>query len=108
MDPFIVTVLLVIALVGGFCITTIGPGGIFVTIALFALLPLDPGTVAGTASATFIITGIAGSLGYFRSGQLLEKHAVKAAVILSLTSVAGAFARAQLKAILKDSVCVVI
>lgn len=108
MDPFIVTVLLVIALVGGFCITTIGPGGIFVTIALFALLPLDPGTVAGTASATFIITGIAGSLGYFRSGQLLEKHAVKAAVILSLASVAGAFAGSQLNAFLSASLFAVL
>lgn len=103
MDPLIVIILLLIALIGGFCITTIGPGGIFVTIALFALLPMEPGTVAGTASATFIATGIAGSMGYLRSGQLLEKNALKAAVILSLTSVAGAFAGSQLNALLDAS-----
>lgn len=73
------------------------------TIALFALLPLDPSTVAGTASATFIVTGIAGSLGYLRSGQLLEKHAIKAAVILSLTSIVGAFAGSQLNTLLNAS-----
>ena len=63
MSMEIMILLLVIALVGGVCITTIGPGGIFVTIALFALLPISPSTVAGTASATFIATGIVGSLG---------------------------------------------
>lgn len=103
MDPILIIILLVIALIGGFCITTIGPGGIFVTIALFALLPLDPATVAGTASATFIVTGIAGSLGYLRSGQLLEKNAMKSAVILSLTSVIGAFAGSQLNTLLNAS-----
>ena len=82
--------LFIISLIGGLCITTIGPGGIFVTIALFVLLPLDPGTVAGTASATFIATGIAGSLGYLKSGQLRDKAALKAAMVLSLASVAGA------------------
>ncbi|HBX66670.1 MAG TPA: permease, partial [Balneolaceae bacterium] len=49
MSVEIMILLLIIALVGGICITTIGPGGIFVTIALFAMLPLDPSTVAGTA-----------------------------------------------------------
>lgn len=103
MDPIIVIILLIIALIGGFCITTIGPGGIFVTIALFTLLPLDPSTVAGTASATFIVTGIAGSLGYLRSGQLKENHAMRAAVILSLTSIIGAFAGSQLNTLLNAS-----
>src|SRR5690625_3858052 len=108
MDPFIVTVLLVIALVGGFCITTIGPGGIFDTIALFALLPLDPGPVAGPASATLIITGIAGSVEYFRSGRLLERHAVEAAVMLSWSSVVGVFAASQLDECLGASLLVVV
>jgi uncharacterized protein len=100
MDPFIAVLLLLIALVGGFCITTIGPGGIFVTIALFAMLPLDPSTVAGTASATFIATGIVGSLGYLRSGQLKGKIAGKAAIVLSLASVIGAFSGAQINTLL--------
>ncbi|NBB99365.1 MAG: TSUP family transporter [Bacteroidetes bacterium] len=88
--------LIAIALVGGVCITTIGPGGIFVTIALFALLPLDPSTVAGTASATFIATGVVGSLGYLRSGQLSGTVAGQAALVLSLSSVVGAFSGAQI------------
>ena len=92
--------LIAIALVGGMCITTIGPGGIFVTIALFALLPLDPSTVAGTASATFIGTGVVGSLGYLRSGQLSGTVAGQAALVLSVSSVAGAFSGAQINTLL--------
>lgn len=92
--------LVAIALVGGVCITTIGPGGIFVTIALFVLLDLNPSTVAGTASATFIATGIVGSLAYLRSGQLSGPGARRAALLLSLASVVGAFAGAQLNTVL--------
>jgi len=103
MSMEIMILLLIIALVGGVCITTIGPGGIFVTIALFALLPLSPSTVAGTASATFIATGIVGSLGYLHSGELKGKIAGKAAGVLSLTSVIGAFAGAQINTLLDAS-----
>ncbi|MDZ7805554.1 MAG: sulfite exporter TauE/SafE family protein [Gracilimonas sp.] len=103
MSAEIMILLLIIALVGGICITTIGPGGIFVTIALFALLPLDPSTVAGTASATFIATGIVGSLGYLKSGELKGKVAGKAAGVLSLASVIGAFAGAQINTLLNAS-----
>jgi len=100
MSPEMAILMFVIALVGGFCITTIGPGGIFVTIALFALLPLDPSTVAGTASATFIATGIVGSMGYLRSGQLGTKEAMKGAFILSIASVIGAFVGSQINTLL--------
>ncbi|MEX2478055.1 MAG: sulfite exporter TauE/SafE family protein [Gracilimonas sp.] len=103
MSVEIMILLLIIALVGGVCITTIGPGGIFVTIALFAMLPLSPSTVAGTASATFIATGIVGSLGYLRSGELKGKIAGKAAGVLSLASVIGAFAGAQINTLLNAS-----
>lgn len=95
--------LLLIALLGGACITTIGPGGIFVTIALFVLLPLDPGTVAGTASAMFIATGIVGSLGYLRSGHLNSKAAFKSAMVLSLTSMLGAYAGSEVNKLLDAS-----
>ena len=92
--------LIIIALIGGACITTIGPGGIFVTISLFVLLPLEPGTVAGTASALFIATGIVGSLGYLRSGQLKGETAFKAAIVLSLTSVVGAYTGSEINKLL--------
>src|SRR6056297_4123561 len=108
MSPEMAILMFVIALVGGFCITTIGPGGIFVTIALFALLPLEPSTVAGTASATFIATGIVGSLGYLRSGELKGKVAGKAAGILSLASVIGAFSGAQINTLLDKSLFAVL
>ncbi|TXD43701.1 sulfite exporter TauE/SafE family protein [Lujinxingia vulgaris] len=93
-------ILVLIALVGGVCITTIGPGGIFVTIALFLLLDIDPATVAGTASVTFIGTGLLGSYAYLRSGQLATRTARNAALILSLTSVVGAFVGARLNTVL--------
>jgi uncharacterized membrane protein YfcA len=100
--------LLLIALIGGACITTIGPGGIFVTISLFVLLPLEPGTVAGTASATFIATGIVGSLGYLKSGQLQGKTTLQAAMVLSLTSVVGAYAGSEINKLLDTSTFAVI
>ncbi len=92
--------LVIIALIGGACITTIGPGGIFVTIALFVLLDIDHSTVAGTASATFIATGLVGSVAYFRSGELASGLAGKSAFLLSIASVVGAFAGAQLNTVL--------
>ncbi len=91
--------LVVIALVGGIGITTIGPGGIFVTIALFILSPMldiDHSTVAGTASATFVATGLIGSIAYLRSGQLAGSVARRAALLLSAASVIGSFAGAQI------------
>lgn len=103
MSPELAILMFVITLVGGFCITTIGPGGIFVTIALFALFPFDPSTVAGTASATFIASGIVGSWGYLRSGQLGTPDAKKGALVLSITSVIGAFAGSQINTLLDAS-----
>ena len=108
MSAELIILLLVIALIGGICITTIGPGGIFVTIALFALLPLSPSTVAGTASATFIATGIVGSLGYLRSAELKGPVAIKAAAVLSLASVIGAFTGAQINTLLNTSIFAVL
>ena len=97
---FDLLLLILIALIGGVCITTIGPGGIFVTIALYAIMMLDPGTVAGTASAMFIATGAVGSLAYLRSGHLEGQTARHAAYILSGASVIGAFSGAQINALL--------
>lgn len=93
-------ILMGIALVGGVCITTIGPGGIFVTIALFLSLDIPPSTVAGTASATFIGTGLVGSAAYLHSGHLAGATARSAALYLSFASVVGASAGAQLNTVL--------
>lgn len=88
--------LAVIALFAGVGITAIGPGGIFLTIALYALLPIAPPTIAGTASATFVATGILGSIAYVRSGELTRLENRWMAWLLSLASIIGALAGAYL------------
>lgn len=81
-----------IALVAGVGITTIGPGGIFVTVALYALTPLSSATVAGTAHTTFVATGLMGTAAYARSGELVGDDGRGMAAILSATSIVGALA----------------
>lgn len=61
--------LIVVAFLAGVGITAIGPGGVFVTIALSVVLQ-RPGLIAGTAGATNIATGIVGSAVYANSGEL--------------------------------------
>lgn len=96
--PAALALLVVIALVAGVGITTIGPGGIFVTVALYALTPLPSATVAGTAHATFIATGLIGTVVYARSGELAGDDGRGMAAILSATSIVGALAGAYLNA----------
>ena len=86
----LIIVLVVIAFFSGIGITTIGPGGIFVTIALYSLTPVSSGTVAGTAHAAFIATGLVGSAAYVYSGEMKTGKARVMALILSLSSVIGA------------------
>lgn len=88
-------ILFLIALFGGVGISTVGPGGIFVTIALFALLPISSATVAGTASATFIATGGLATGLYYLSGEFGEGFAREIAVILSVMSIVGAYIGSQ-------------
>jgi len=89
-------VLTAIALASGVGCTTIGPGGIFVTIALYALTPLSSAQVAGTAHVTFVAVGIVGAAGYSRSGELVSGDGRALAAILSGASVLGALAGAHL------------
>ncbi|NHN48094.1 sulfite exporter TauE/SafE family protein [Halostella sp. JP-L12] len=96
--PELILLLVVIALVSGVGCTTLGPGGIFVTIALYLLTPLSSAAVAGTAHVTFIAVGAVGAVGYARSGELTEGDGYVLAVILSATSILGAIAGAHLNA----------
>lgn len=98
LSSVVLALLVGIAFAAGVGITTIGPGGIFVTVALYALTPLPSGTVAGTAHATFIATGLVGTAVYARSGELVGSEGWGMAALLSATSVAGAFAGASLNA----------
>lgn len=79
-----------IGFLAGIGITALGPGGVFVTIALYALTTLTTGAVAGTASATNIAAGLLGSVAYARSGELLTAQNQRLALVLSVTSVLGA------------------
>lgn len=97
-------VLAVIAFLAGIGITAIGPGGIFVTVALFTLTPISAAEVAGTASATFIATGLLGSAVYLRSGEFAYGHARELALLLSTASIAGALAGSQANLLLPDRV----
>lgn len=92
----LVALLVVIALFAGVGITTIGPGGIFVTVALYALTSLSSGEVAGTAHATFTATGVVGTLAYARSGELIGDEGYGVAAILSGASIVGALAGTHL------------
>lgn len=76
-------------LIGGVGITALGPGGVLVTIGLFACTGLSPGMVAGTAIITHIATGLMGTAAFLRSGQLREPRTRRTAIILAAAAVVG-------------------
>lgn len=102
MIPPLAVALVAIALVAGVGITTVGPGGVFVTAALYELTGRSSATVAGTASATFVATGLVGSVAYVRSGELATGPAREAATVTSLAAVLGALAGARLNLFVAD------
>ncbi|QLD91193.1 sulfite exporter TauE/SafE family protein [Natronomonas salina] len=83
--------IVVVAFLAGVGITAIGPGGIFITIAL-SMTPLSPALIAGTGSATNVVAGTIGSGMYAQSGELRSGSGKRLTVVLSLCSVAGALA----------------
>ncbi|MFD0534163.1 hypothetical protein ACFQY7_10730 [Actinomadura luteofluorescens] len=72
LEPGVVAGLVLLAVAAGIGITAVGPGGVLITAGLFALTPLDPAQVAGTALVTNVATGVLGTAVYWRSGQLRE------------------------------------
>ena len=83
LSPGVLVALAVIGLVGGVGISAVGPGGVLPTIGLFALTPLAPAAVAGTAIATNIGAGVAGTVAFAASGQLREPATRRTAVLLA-------------------------
>ncbi|MGI5329715.1 sulfite exporter TauE/SafE family protein [Actinomadura nitritigenes] len=81
--------LVLFGLVAGVGITAVGPGGVLVTVGLFALTGLSPAQVAGTAIVTHVATGALATAAYTRSGQLRERGTRRAAVVLAAAAVAG-------------------
>jgi uncharacterized membrane protein YfcA len=102
-DPPLALALVAIAFLSGVGITTIGPGGIFVTIALYLVTPLSAGEIAGSAHATFVATGLVGTATYRRSGELRGGEGRVLAAVLGATSVVGALAGAALNAVVPRS-----
>ncbi|MFD1514026.1 sulfite exporter TauE/SafE family protein [Halomarina rubra] len=96
-------VLVVVAAVAGVGITAVGPGGIFLTVALYALTDLPSATVVGTVSATFVATGLLGSLSYYRSGELGSDGGREAAAVLSVTGLLGALLGVRLNAVVSEA-----
>jgi uncharacterized membrane protein YfcA len=96
LPPETAALLAVVALAAGVGITAVGPGGVFLTVALVALTDLPPGAVVGTAMATFVATGVLGSVAYARSGELRDRRGL--ATVLSATGLVGALAGVALNA----------
>ncbi|MFC4542342.1 sulfite exporter TauE/SafE family protein [Halosolutus amylolyticus] len=96
--PSLALLLVAIAFFAGIGITTIGPGGIFVTIALYSLTSLPSSQVAGTAHATFVVTGLVGSAAYLHSGEMNSGESRAIAIVLSLSSIVGALLGAHVNA----------
>ncbi|ELY59681.1 hypothetical protein C491_04916 [Natronococcus amylolyticus DSM 10524] len=90
--------LLLVALLSGIGCTTVGAGGIFVTIALYLLTPLSSAEIAGTAHVLFVLVGVIGVVGYARSGELLGREGRALATVLAGSSVLGALAGTVLNA----------
>jgi uncharacterized membrane protein YfcA len=88
--PAAAALLMAIAFLAGVGITAIGPGGIFLTIALLTLGQLPPAGVAGTSSAAMVAAGLVGTLVYLRSGELKQQRNRSLAVILSSSGLVGA------------------
>ncbi|QRV14699.1 sulfite exporter TauE/SafE family protein [Haloterrigena salifodinae] len=103
-DLSLVLLLVSIAFFSGIGITTIGPGGIFVTIALYSLTPLASSQVAGTAHATFVVTGLVGSAAYLHSGEMKAGESRAIAVVLSASSILGALVGASVNVFVPRSV----
>lgn len=89
LSNIVVVALVVIAFGSGIGIAAIGPGGVFLTIALYALTSLPSTTVAGTAQLLFVVTGLVATLAYARSGELGRENAWTAG-LLSGGSIVGA------------------
>lgn len=103
-DPSLLVLLVAIAFLSGIGITTVGPGGIFLTISLYSLTSIPPATVAGTAHTAFIATGLLASVAYVYSGEIHATEARAIAIVLSLSSVVGALVGAYVNPFVPRSV----
>ncbi len=88
--PAALAMLLTVSLLAGIGIAAVGPGGVLLTIGLFAITALPPPVVAGTAIVTHLASGVVGSAAYLRSGQLRARPTRHLALVLSAATLVGA------------------
>jgi hypothetical protein len=100
----VLAALAMIAFGAGVGITAVGPGGVFLTVALYALTAVPTATVAGTATTTFVFTGLLGTASYVRSGELADRRRLRLAAGLSLGGVVGALLGVELNAVVSERV----
>jgi len=81
--------LLLISVAAGVGISAVGPGGVLMTIGLFAFTRLSPSLVAGTAIVTHVGTGLVGTMAYWRSGEFRNRKVRRIAAILCAATFVG-------------------
>jgi hypothetical protein len=74
---------------GGVGTTALGPGGVLVTIGLFALSGMPPAAISGTAIATNVGSATLGTGAFLRSGQLRDRDTQRMAAALIAAAVIG-------------------
>src|SRR3546814_14507799 len=81
--------LLLISFAAGIGISAVGPGGVLMTIGLFAFTLMSPSRVAGTAIVKHVATGLVGPQAYWRSGPLGDSATRQSALILYAAKLVG-------------------
>ncbi|NKZ08874.1 sulfite exporter TauE/SafE family protein [Actinomadura latina] len=89
LEPGVVAGLVLLGVAAGVGITAVGPGGVLITVGLFAFTGLSPAQVAGTAIVTNVATGLLGTAVYTRSGQLREQATRRTAALLAGAALVG-------------------
>ncbi|ESP88298.1 sulfite exporter TauE/SafE family protein [Candidatus Halobonum tyrrellensis] len=103
LGPPALVALAVVGFLAGVGITAIGPGGVFVTVAL-ALTAAPPAVVAGTGGATNIAAGLLGTVAYIHSGELRTDRGLHTAAALAGPGVVGALVGARVNATISAAV----
>lgn len=81
--------LLLIALFAGIGTTALGPGGVLTTVGLFTLTDLPAASVAGTAIAAQIATGLVATGACVRSGHLRQAPTRRTAAVFAAAAAVG-------------------
>src|SRR3546814_4577709 len=81
--------LLLISFAAGIGISTVGPGGVLMTIGQFAFTVTAPSPVAGAAIVTPVATRLVGTQAAWRSGPPGQRAPRRIALVLCAATLAG-------------------